>query len=56
VIKNSVNLYAITQDQLQALLEESGFEKLEYFGSFESEPLKSDSLTLIVSGSKRQST
>ena len=54
VINNSVNLYAITQDKLQALLEESGFEKMEYFGSFESQPLKSDSLTLIVTGRKKE--
>lgn len=53
VIKNSVNLYAIKQDKLHALLEETGFEKMEYFGSFNSEPLKSDSLTLIVTARKQ---
>ncbi|HET6560070.1 MAG TPA: class I SAM-dependent methyltransferase [Prolixibacteraceae bacterium] len=54
VIKNSVNLYAIKQDELHLLLEESGFEGMEYFGSFDSEPLKSDSLTLIVKGRKKE--
>lgn len=54
VMKNSVNLYPIQQDQLQLLLEETGFEKLEFFGSFENEPLKSDSLTLLVTGRKQE--
>lgn len=54
VIKNSVNLYAIKQDKLHTLLEEAGFERLEYFGNFEREPLKSDSLTLIVTGRKKE--
>jgi len=53
VIHNSVKLYAITQEKLQELLEESGFDKLEFFGSFMSEPLKADSLPLIVACKKR---
>lgn len=52
VIENSIKLYAIQQDKLHALLSECGFTGLEYFGSFESEPLKADGLTLIVSGRK----
>lgn len=54
VIKNSVNLYAINQDKLQSMLEVTGFEKMEYFGNFDSEPLTSDSLTLIVTARKKE--
>jgi len=54
VIQNTVKLYAITQAKLQELLEESGFEKFEYFGSFMSEPLKADSLPLIANCKKQE--
>lgn len=56
VIQNSVKLYAIEQQKLQDLLEETGFRKLEYFGNFAGEPLQSDSLTLIVSCKKQDKT
>ncbi|MBC8005797.1 MAG: class I SAM-dependent methyltransferase, partial [Verrucomicrobia bacterium] len=52
VIENSIKLYAIKQDKLHALLSETGFTGLEYFGNFERESLKADSLPLIVSGRK----
>lgn len=52
VTENSIKLYALRQDKLHALLGETGFTDLQYFGSFDSEPLKPDSLTLIVSGRK----
>jgi len=53
VIQNSVKLYAVTQAKLQQLLDEIGFNKLEFFGSFMSEALKSDSLPLIVTCKKK---
>jgi glycine/sarcosine N-methyltransferase len=51
-IQNTVKLYAVRQEKLQELLNESGFEKLEYFGNFDGEPLKENSLPLIVSCKK----
>lgn len=53
VIQNTVKLNAITQERLQELLNETGFDKLEFFGSFISEPLKADSLPLIVTCKKQ---
>ena len=52
VIQNSVKLFAIPQEKLQQLLKETGFQGIEFFGSFASEPLQADSLTLIVSCKK----
>lgn len=52
VIQNSVRLNAITQNKLQELLKDCGFKKLEYFGNFEAEPLKENSMPLIVSCKK----
>lgn len=54
VIQNSVNLYPINQDKLHSLLGEAGFQEMEYFGTFDREPVKSDSLTLIVTGRKKE--
>lgn len=51
-IKNSVKLYAIRQNKLQELLEEAGFGFIEYFGNFNGEPLKDNSLPLIVNCQK----
>lgn len=49
VIKNSTKLYAIRQNKLQELLEEAGFSSIEFFGSFNREPLISTSLPLVLS-------
>ncbi|HEY3372029.1 MAG TPA: class I SAM-dependent methyltransferase [Prolixibacteraceae bacterium] len=53
LIQNTVQLYPITKDKLHALLEETGFKSMEYFGSFASEPLQADSQQLIVSCKKK---
>lgn len=53
VIKNTVKLYPISQEKLQELLEETGFETMKYYGNFASEPLQTDSLQLIVSCKKK---
>ncbi|HAH23171.1 MAG TPA: hypothetical protein DCL77_05320 [Prolixibacteraceae bacterium] len=52
VIQNTVKLYPITQGRLQELLDETGFKDIQYFGSFASEPLQTNSLQLIVSCKK----
>jgi len=51
-IVNSVKLYAIRQNKLQELLEETGFGSCEFFGSFKAEPLTNNSLPLIVTCQK----
>jgi glycine/sarcosine N-methyltransferase len=51
-IKNTVKLLAIRPEKLQELLIEAGFKNLEFFGSFNGEPLSETSLTLIVTGQK----
>ena len=53
-IKNSVKLYAIRQKKLQELLEMVGFGFIEYFGNFNGEPLKDNSLPLIVNCQKNE--
>ncbi len=51
-IKNSTKLYAIHPDKLQKLLEEAGFSSIEFFGSFNREPLTTTSLPLILTCQK----
>lgn len=46
---NSTKLNAIRQDKLQKLLEEAGFSAIEFFGSFNREPLTATSLSLVLS-------
>ena len=48
IIQNTVKLYGIRQENLQKLLNEAGFEKLEFFGNFAGEPLQHNSIPLIV--------
>ena len=57
-IDNSVKLYAIRKYRLQKLLEEGGFECIEFFGNFNHDPLEENSLPLIVicQKSKKQPT
>ena len=47
-IKNSAQLYPITQMKLQQFLEEAGFIGIEFFGSFNREPLTEKSLPLVL--------
>lgn len=51
-IANSVKLYAIRKNKLQELLEQAGFIAVEFFGNFNSETLKENSLPLIVTCQK----
>ena len=53
-IKNSTKLYAIRQNKLQEILEEAGFSAIEFFGSFNREPLTENSLPLILSCQKNK--
>lgn len=53
-INNSTKLYAIRQNKLQELLEEAGFSAIEFFGSFNCEPLTATSLPLVVSCQKNK--
>lgn len=53
VISNSVKLNPISKVKLQELLGEAGFQNLDFFGSFNREPLKEDCLPLIVTGQKK---
>lgn len=47
-VKNSTQLYPITQMKLQQFLEEAGFIGIEFFGSFNREPLTEKSLPLVL--------
>lgn len=47
-IKNSTQLYPITQMKLQQFLEEAGFMGIEFFGSFNRESLTEKSLPLVL--------
>jgi len=51
-IKNSTRLYAIRQNKLQEILEEAGFINIEFFGSFNREPLTAASLSLVMTCQK----
>jgi 2-polyprenyl-3-methyl-5-hydroxy-6-metoxy-1,4-benzoquinol methylase len=51
-IKNSTQLYPITQKKLQGFLEEAGFVAIEFFGGFNREPLTDKSLPLVMACQK----
>lgn len=51
-IKNTVKLYAFTQDKLLNILQEAGFVAFEFYGNFAGEPLATDSLPMIVTCQK----
>ena len=53
-IKNTTKLYAIRQNKLQEILEEAGFSAIEFFGSFNREPLTSTSLPLVLTCQKEK--
>jgi glycine/sarcosine N-methyltransferase len=53
-IINSTKLCAIQKNKLQELLEEAGFSSIEFFGSFNREPLTASSLSLILSCQKNK--
>jgi glycine/sarcosine N-methyltransferase len=53
-IINSTKLYSIQQNKLQELLEEAGFSSIEFFGSFNREPLTASSLSLVLSCQKNK--
>jgi glycine/sarcosine N-methyltransferase len=52
-IENSVKLYGIRKDRLQEILENAGFSSVEFFGSFNLEPLTENSLTMILTCQKK---
>jgi len=51
-IENSVKLYGIRKGRLQEILEKAGFSSIEFFGSFNLEPLSDNSLPLILTCEK----
>jgi len=51
-IANSVKLYAIRKNKIHKLMEETGFENIEFFGNFNGEPLQENSLPLIFTCQK----
>jgi len=52
-IENSVKLYGIRKARLQEILENAGFSAIEFFGSFNMEPLTGNSLPLILTCQKK---
>jgi len=54
VIENTVMLNPIRQEKLDSLLQEAGFDNLQYFGNFEGGDLQQNSLPLIVTCSKKK--
>jgi len=48
LIENSINLFPIRKKDVDSLLREVGFSKLDYFGSFMGAELMPDSIPLIV--------
>lgn len=53
-IRNSTKLYAIRQNKLQEILEEAGFSAIEFFGSFNREPITATSLPLVLTCQKNK--
>lgn len=52
VYKNSVELYPLTSNQLNKVLSESGFKKIELFGDFKGAPFNITSPALIAVAQK----
>jgi len=53
-IKNSTKLYDIRQNKLQEILKETGFVNIDFFCSFNREPLTSTSLPLVLTCQKEK--
>ena len=53
-INNSTKLYAIRQNKLQEIVEKAGFSAIEFFGSFNREPLTATSLPLVLTCQKNK--
>jgi ubiquinone/menaquinone biosynthesis C-methylase UbiE len=51
-IINSTKLYAIRKNELQQILEKTGFTSIEFFGGFNLEPLTDKNLPLVLSCQK----
>ncbi len=51
-ITNSVPLHPVRRDFLKILLQEAGFEGIQFFGGFDSAPLKERSMPLIAVAQK----
>lgn len=51
-IHNSVTLFPIRRDLLYHLLDDAGFNNIDFFGSFDRDTILKDSFSLIVSASK----
>lgn len=54
IIENSTKLYAIRPNKLQEILKKAGFVNIEFFGSFNREPLATTSLQLILTCQKNK--
>lgn len=53
VIENSVKLNPLRKEKLEELLQKTGFNNINYFGSFEGEPLQPNSLPLVLCCTKK---
>ena len=53
IIENTLMLNPLRQEKLDTLLQEAGFDRMKYFGSFDGADLQANSLPLIVTCSKK---
>lgn len=51
--KNTVDLIALTKDELRSMFEKSGFDNIEVFGSFSEEEYNDNSFSLVIKGTKK---
>ena len=50
-IRNQIPLYPLRKSELQSALEAAGFKSISYFGNFKREPLKKNSIPMVVEAS-----
>jgi glycine/sarcosine N-methyltransferase len=50
-IRNQIPLYPLRKLELQSILEAAGFNSISYFGNFKRDPLKKNSVPLVVEAS-----
>lgn len=53
VFKNSVDLIALTKNELQSMFEKAGFSDIKVYGSFSEEDYSDESFSLVINGIKK---
>ncbi len=51
MIKNHIHLYPLRKCELESLLDQTGFRTLDFYGNFDRDPLKTESIPMLIEAS-----